>query len=179
MRVNIKENESFFIWVGGQLWNHISKQIINGHFIFPIILYSNKSEKAIITRYDRADEFPQKLFFLQIFPFAYISVSIDYVCYRKSTEFGCEFTLISCWYTHTHTHTLVAQTWITRINQVKFKIFFTQLMLNSRYRWVEGNCDLSDESQKMGLVIKGILMHQSKIKMFFKFTKKNLILVYI
>jgi hypothetical protein len=81
--------------------------------------------------------------------------------------------------THTHTHTLVAQTWITRINQVKFKIFFTQLMLNSRYRWVEGNCDLSDESQKMGLVIKGIHMHQSKIKMFFKFTKKNLILVYI
>ena len=32
---NIKENERCFIWVGGQLWNHISKQIINGHFIFP------------------------------------------------------------------------------------------------------------------------------------------------
>jgi hypothetical protein len=102
---NIKENESCFIWVGGQLWNHISKQIINGHFIFPIILYSNKSKKANIIRYDRAKKFPQKLFFLQIFPFAYISVSIDYVCYRKSIELCSELTLISWWYTHTHTHT--------------------------------------------------------------------------
>ena len=161
---NIKENES---WVGGQLWNHISKQIINGHFIFPIILYSNKSKKANIIRYDRAKKFPQKLFFLQIFPFAYISVSIDY---------GSELTL---YHGDTHTHLWLKHESLGHIKQVKFKIFFTQLMLNSRYRQVEGNCDLSDESQKMGLVIKGIHMHQSKVKMFFKFTRKNLILVYI
>lgn len=79
-------------------------------------------------------------------------------------------------HTHTHTHLWLKHESLGHIKQVKFKIFFTQLMLNSRYRQVEGNCDLSDESQKMGLVIKGIHMHQSKVKMFFKFTKKSLIL---
>jgi hypothetical protein len=118
---NIKENES---WVGGQLWNHISKQIINGHFIFPIILYSNKSKKANIIRYDRTKKFPQKLFFCKSFPsLTFQSQSIMVVSlhlYHGDT--------------HTHTHLWLKHESLRHINQVKFKIFFTQLMLNSRYR---------------------------------------------
>jgi len=120
---NIKENES---WVGGQLWNHISKQIINGHFIFPIILYSNKSKKANIIRYDRAKKFPQRNFsFCKSFPS---------LTYQSQSIMVVSLHYIMVTHTHTHTHLWLKHESLGHIKQVKFKIFFTQLMLNSRYR---------------------------------------------